>query len=432
MKIIFLSEFYAPDSAIGAIRINKLSKYLHEFGHDVTVLCSSKSAARIDENLLKELKGISIYRYDQKAGDNQYTLRNKNRTSKINRNIRKLLITVYMRFFYPFIYIKETIKSKNEIVDYYEKNLKDERYDLIFATFSPRATIEAGILISRKYNIPLISDFRDLMDNMTYHPIIRLWNRSFQQKAILKSECAYVVSEGQRNILISHNRRLSEKIDILNNGYDRKNENDKNEDMQKASKDELVLVYTGSIYDGRYNLRPLYETIKEIMDERGYLFRIVYAGRDSDLIADQMHEYGIEYILEDHRLVTKTESEQLQKSADLFLVASCNTKREQGILTGKFFEGIQSKKCILSLIKGNVPNSDLYLLNMKYNYGFCYEECQSDSKEKLKEYLINCCEQKKKNGCLPPTWSDDFSNDFSYYTISRKLELKMNEIVKNV
>ncbi len=430
MKILFLTEFFAPDSAIGAIRINKLSKYLFKFGHEVTVLCSAKCAGKIDASLLEELKGVSIHRYDQTTNNDGYAIKGKNRLSKVNKTLKNFIISGYMKTLYPLAYIRESLWTKRDILNYYEQHLKDIDFDVIFATYSPRATVDAGIEISCKYNIPLITDLRDLMGNSIYHPWIRLWDRTLQNKAIKESECVFTISNDQRRILLKKEEKFADKIFVLHNGYDIESADLNDDEISKTDENELVLVYTGSIYNGKRDLSPLYFAIKNITLEYRYSFRLIYAGRESELVLEQMRKYGIESILDDRGLVTKSESDKLQKEADIFLVVSWNTKKEQGILTGKFYEGIQNKKSILTLISGNLRDSELYRMNKEYHYGFCYEACRAESEDGLKHYLIECCQKKKEYGYLPLTWEENFSDDFTYSTIAKKLEKKMSEIIE--
>ena len=60
MKILIIAKAFAPDSVIGAVRINKFAEYLTNFGHDVSVICSSKISMAKDESLLNPLKEVNI------------------------------------------------------------------------------------------------------------------------------------------------------------------------------------------------------------------------------------------------------------------------------------------------------------------------------------------------------------------------------------
>lgn len=428
MKILFIAQAFAPDSAIGAVRISKLSKYLHSFGHEVTILCSSKCVGKRDENLLDELQGISIHRYDALCVGGEK--RSSRLVSRIRYYSKRILIKLYTNIVYPIKYVKETRNVKKEILDYYALHFKDERFDILFATFSPRATIEAGMDISARYGMPLLVDLRDLMNHSGYPLIIQLWNKPLQEKAIRTSRCTLVISNGQKKILERQYNTLSDKIEVLSNGFDAGHSSDSIKGHNESGNDNLVFVYTGTLYEGQRNLTPLYRVIKDIRESSCFNFRFIYAGTSSQLVHLQMSKYGIQDILDNRGKLTRSESEVVQNEADIFLVASWNTEKEQGIMTGKFYDGIRSGKPIVALVSGDVPESDLYLLNEEYHYGYCYESCKGDSFDGLKNYIIKLCEEKRKHGLLRFAQSEELRARFSYNNIAKELESKMIEIVR--
>ena len=137
---------------------------------------------------------------------------------------------------------------------------------------------------------------------------------------------------------------------------------------------------------------------------------------------------GLEDILEDKGVLSRTQTERVQMEADLFLVAAWNTKKEQGQMTGKFYEGIRTGKPILVLMGGDVPNSDLYKLYKRFNYGYCYEKCRDGSKKELYEYVLRMSREKYINGKINYCQSKELKNTFKYETLVRKLDKILLEI----
>lgn len=430
MKILFIAEFYAPDSVIGAVRISKLSKYLYRFGHDVTVLCSSKFLGKKDDKLLEELEGISIHRYDNIPYIEKTNISIKRKDKKSRKLIfasKKILKIGYMNLIYPLNYFKETKRNREKIINYYKDNLASNGYDIIIATFSPAFTIEAGIEISEKENIPLIVDLRDLMDGVSYPFFIRCRNERVQERAISGASCTYVISNGQKKILSAKYKALDCKIEILNNGLDEENlhlrchEEDDNTDQNSM----LIFAYTGIIYGGRRDLTPLFRVMAEIRKSRSYDFKLIYAGTESQLMGILMDKYGIRDMLDDRGSLSRSEADAVQNEADIFLVSSWNTKKEQGMMTGKFYDGVRTGKPIISLMDGDVPDSDLYQVNEEFHYGYCYEACRNQSYEGLRDYVIYCCEEKRNKGFVRASYSNKLIERFSYKNIARQLEKKI-------
>ena len=166
----------------------------------------------------------------------------------------------------------------------------------------------------------------------------------------------------------------------------------------------------------------LNELIKKNKIDKNRL-KIVHAGPHAELFKKVLNKYDLEDIFDDHGYVSREEALKLQLDSDLFLLLSWNTKAEQGVLTGKFYEGIRANKPILSSVFGDVPYSELYRLNEKYNYGFCYECCRhNDQFERLYDYLLDLYTQKQKNGFIDYKPSHSLALDFCYENITKKLE----------
>jgi hypothetical protein len=173
-------------------------------------------------------------------------------------------------------------------------------------------------------------------------------------------------------------------------------------------------------------MEPLLRAIKYLCD-RGDIelskVKLHYAGKGFDLVHKIAKSMGIEDILIDHGYVSRVEAAELQKASDLFLVLSWNLKKSQGILTGKFYEGIRAKKPILSIISGDLPNSELNILNEKYHYGFCYESCREKEQfSALCDYLAKAYDEKLKYGKVQHEVNPELEARFRYDALAEELE----------
>jgi hypothetical protein len=422
MKILIIAEFFAPDSVIGAVRITKFAKYLYSFGHDITVLCSARCIGKRDDALLNELGGIRICHYNNEVEGDDH--KKSNRAKPQFYFIKKIVRKLYKETIFSIQYYIKSNKDKNSIISYYMQNLFDENYDIAISTFSPLAAVEAGVEIAKKGRAKLIVDMRDLMDSVNFPYFIRNINKVIQKKIIKYADATLVVSDGQKNLLSQKYDKRGDTIFVINNGYDNINTL-----AEKISYErELVIAYTGILYGGKRDLSALFEVIREIRAKYKYCFKFVYAGTDAVELRRQMRICGLEDILEDKGVLSRTQAERVQMEADLFLVAAWNTKKEQGQMTGKFYEGIRTGKPILVLMGGDVPNSDLYKLYKRFNYGYCYEKCRDGSKKELYEYVLRMSREKYINGKINYCQSKELENTFKYETLVRKLEKILLEI----
>ena len=87
----------------------------------------------------------------------------------------------------------------------------------------------------------------------------------------------------------------------------------------------------------------------------------------------------------------------MQNSADILLLPTWNTQRDQGILTGKIYEYMLAEKPILCITTGEIPNGEATQTINELNLGIAVETCNYEAGiEKLKDYLLMQLENKKQ------------------------------------
>ena len=148
-----------------------------------------------------------------------------------------------------------------------------------------------------------------------------------------------------------------------------------------------------------------------------------YAGKDFNILKNQASNFGMEQILCDHGFVPRDQSLSMQLGADILLHASWNSIGYTGVLTGKFFEYMMMDKPILSIITGNVPNSEIKEMMVKANIGFCYEQAlKNTDNKKLKDFLLTLYQEFKKSSSLPFDPNREYIEKFSYQNIAKQFE----------
>ena len=209
--------------------------------------------------------------------------------------------------------------------------------------------------------------------------------KKIQDDAIKKADGVTMVSEGFRRELMEGLGDQTPNI-TLYNGYEPVAQQQQEEDAEQGV---FSFCYTGILYEFS-DFTPLLRALRRLASEdRIDLSRVKinYAGKDFGQLFEIAQKLDITDILVNHGYVSRAEAARLQQISDLFLVLSWNRHDSQGVMPGKFYEGIRAKRTILSLVSGNVPNSELYLINEKYRYGFCYEQSRDEAPDSLRE----CC-----------------------------------------
>ena len=62
-RLLIVSYHFAPQNAIGAVRMTKVAKYLTRMGYDVTVLCGACTEAVQDPTLARDLEELKDVRW---------------------------------------------------------------------------------------------------------------------------------------------------------------------------------------------------------------------------------------------------------------------------------------------------------------------------------------------------------------------------------
>lgn len=440
MRILIVTTFFPPDTAIAAVRPYMFAKYLCKMGHEITVLRSGEINSMADDSVFKQLNQVKVYSY---LGENSLAEKfergevakpviNKSRASFLPKRLHAIAGKIY-----HFVFSQREFKKRMSNIDAkfvrqraFLDNLKrnGETFDVVFATFGGLENVYAGEYAAKLFNCKYILDFRDLIAQTTFNKrkeYQMLLN--IQTKAILTADVCTCVSEHITKEL--QEQVPEQQIVTLYNGYEPIEEILKKNSISSKC---LSFCYTGQLYAGLRDASPLFYVLSKCcMDgkmEKDYL-KFYYAGIDFQKLLEQAKLYKMESILVNMGYLGRQEILELQCSSDVFTVLSWNTHHSHGILTGKFYEGIRCNKPILTIVSGDEANSELKLMNEKYHYGFCYE-AKNDSNDfnMLKEWLLELYLQKKLGMKIESNADEDFFVDFKYENLAHQL----NEIISDL
>lgn len=437
LKILLICRGFAPDNVIGAIRITKLARYFSDAGHDVTVIRSGLIKGKPSLKNMEGLEKVRIYSYegDEAPAENfergieDFYIKSNSEIQKKRTNgfLKKTLHLFYDLFVF---YYKDTKRVNNKIMDLYIKKVEIRGFDVVFSTFSPFGCILAGKQISRRENSKLIIDFRDLMTNTIFTPILRFVNNFTQRHFVNQADAVFCVSLGNTKVLKKKCRNSQDKIHTVFNGYDKSDIFDLGN--KKTKTNELTICYTGTLYGGLRDITPLFQAIANINTKIGTKIKFLYAGADGLAAKKQAKKCGVEHIITDMGMLTREDAAKVQAFSDIFLVVTWNTKVENGILTGKFYESLARKKPVIGIVAGDEANSELKQLIDQYKLGFCYEEtCRDSGLKGLENYLIKQCEYKKVNKIIFYNPDESVFDEFAYDGIAKKALKIIEDLVRS-
>jgi len=436
MKILIMTTCYPPDTAIAAVRPYMLAKYLKQSGHEVTVLRSGLIQQSADRTL-PQLEGVRVITY---LGENspaecferenlvfqtKPTPRNQSRLFFLPETLRKPLARAYHTILSPyesFMFLKQFKDGRFLPMQKAIDRLSGEHFDVAFSTVGDIENIYGGEYAVSVFGCKWILDFRDPIEGFTpsnfFHPLAK----KIQSRSVRKADlCTSVSDDLSRRLSLSAGGK---QVHTIYNGYDPLV--DTLQPSASPEKDVLSICYTGSIYASKQDFSPVLQALQCLKAQNKIALskvRLHYAGNDFSYLYDAAKKAGVEEVLIDHGYLSRAEAAKIQQTSDLYTVLSWNTSAEKGVLTGKFYEGIRAGKPILSIINGNVPHSELSLLNEKYHYGFCYEICRKKEQfQQLCDYLENAYREKMSIGTVSYTPDPALESDFRYDTLAKKLE----------
>lgn len=391
-----ISEFFAPNQNIGAVKFTKIVKFLAQTGEYKIYVFTRKNFKKADEILAEDLSeikylGCEVYVID--AGRSFY------KKSKLEKIYKKT--------------IKRILPQKNPAKVYVDRNSKEMRKfalggmklienlnlpapNYMISTYDDYGGHLLGQAIKKKYgdSVYWVTDFRDQVGIMFQDKKTRAWADEYSKTITEQSDCT-TISAGMANNMVLAENMVFRDIHI---GFDPA-------DGKKIKKidEALSFTYTGSYYGNR-TIRPLLKVICELADE-GRVdknnFSFGYCGVYGDDIKNELAEFGLAENFVDWGTVSHLQSMLIQNRSDILLSCIWNYYDYQGAIGGKTFEYLGLEKPIVAIVRGDMPNSDMKKLIVNGQCGVCYEEANHEEdivflKEKIYKYYV----EKMGNGCI--------------------------------
>lgn len=387
---------------MGAIRMTKISKYLHYDKYDLDVITSDNSSllfqkekCDIDPTLQKDVEGLSVFRvrhglfysFVSKIVRRHYASSDYDQKNikKIKKHNYKKKIIHYLAYFLSRWQDRDFAVKGKKIF----KKIASKEGNIIIASYGPVASFSLALKIKRKTDV-FIADFRDpIAQNSNYKLEYKL-NRKIEKKVIKKANYVVAVSKGYLNSLgLNENG----KNIVITNGYDY-------EDIQKKEtksiNDKCVFAYVGTLYSGRRDITPFLKALDELKRDNCIdinKIELLYAGPQGECFLDACRKFSMLDIAKNYGQVTRNEALNIQSSSNCIIVLTWNDYPNQGILPGKFYESMLFDKPLLVMVSGDYGDSEIkHLLGKKA--GFCYEAADLNSFDNLKSFVLDIYNRK--------------------------------------
>ena len=357
-KVLIITYYWPPSGGAGVQRWLKFAKYLSDFGWEPIIYTVENGEYPVlDYDLLDEVpKGITVLKtpiWEPYSIYKKFTGRKKE--DKINSGflsekknpklLDKLSIWIRGNLFIPDarkFWIKPSV---NFLTNY----LIDNPVDIVVSSGPPHSSHIIALKLKEKNKLPWLADFRDPWTNIDYYKELLLSKKSDLKHKKLEN---IVLTKADKVITIG--KSLSEElkalgannIDVIENGFD-PDDFQSNEYISFDKK--FSIAHIGSFTPSRNHI-IFWQAIKELIAENSNFskeLKIQLVGKVDYSVKMNIEKYGLEKHVNYIGYVPHGEVIEYQKKANLLLLMINNTPNAKGIITGKVFEYIASKRPIL-------------------------------------------------------------------------------------
>lgn len=430
-SVLLITDNFAPENNCAAIPNTKLAKYLVREGADVTLVTRTLAPEMsLDESLLpEEANSMRIIRVDYsklfsgtiQASRNKLTETGvKQKMKEETRRGRAFLVSLMKETYFEL----RSWDWYRSVMNVLRKTFDKEQFDCVYSTYPDaschliaRELVKMGI--AKKW----IADFRDPM----YYEYHDSFANAYKHRAQIKFEQAAdhitIVSEGALTKFLCEGI-AQEKITYIPNGYDPE-DLDVEASGDCADPGVLHIFYAGSMYWGKRDFSVIFRAMSELADE-GYLEKekilVEYAGREWHVMEAFAKQYGMESCCRNHGFITRHQVMDIMSRTDCTVVATHNTKTDQGVVTGKVFELLMVGKPIIAVVNGDLPDSELGQIVRRCEAGIVYEQAAHETDyPALKQWLKARYQEKMTSGKLKSTLNEAEREKYSYKNIAHQL-----------
>lgn len=356
-KVLIITYYWPPSGGAGVQRWLKFAKYLPEYGWQPVVLTvdpryasypqrdQSLEAEIGDQCLVYKTKSFELYNmYKLISGKKEVPFGGFANASKEGM-FQKLSKFLRGNFLLP-----DPRKGWNKYA--YKKALELIRQfniDTVVTTSPPHSTQLIGLKLKKALDIKWIADLRDPWTDIYYYSqfnhtsLARSVDLGYERQVVETADVIVTVSEDVKRIFAAKSSLpVRDKIHVIPNGFDQDDFT-----QQPAGREaKKVITYTGTISEA-YDIDHFLEALKGPDEQLKFTVLLRFVGNMPPSVIQKFRDTGLDIELTGY--VDHTKSIDYLLRSDMLLLVIPRVKNNQGILTGKFFEYLASRKPILAI-----------------------------------------------------------------------------------
>jgi hypothetical protein len=349
-RALVVAFHFPPDTAIGALRLQGLARYLPQFGWQPVFLTPELPGdpdSRFEvvqtpypgdaSAILKQRLRLQPDRgFQEQIGVPLWVRGSKNSVTKKFRSVARSALTYpdEQRHWYA-----TAVRAGLDL-------LGTKPFQALLSSSPPATTHRIACALQAESGLPWVADFRDLWtlgSTYEYPSVRKLFERRLELRT-LASAGALVSTSAPWAQQLGDLHKGRPTFPILN-GYDPGLSNN-----GATVTPKFTITHTGYLYRGQRDPEVLLEALSELIDE-GAIDRtdvsVRFYGPEEYWLRQEIEEYGLEDIAVQHGSVTFDVSIAKQHESQILLLLSWGQPGDRGWYTGKVFEYLAARRPIL-------------------------------------------------------------------------------------
>jgi len=423
-KVLFLAYLFPPILNSGTYRSIKFTKYLPKYNWKPTVVTVKDPPDRpLEYNLLNLISpDTNIVRmplFSKILADNIAKIFPKDHRKKISDALEWRIRSL---FFFPD-------QHASWLHSAFHRScllLKENHYDLIFATGYPWTSFWIAYKLYKKFKIPYVLDYRDpwtgspLWSGISQKNLKEFIKRKFspllERKLVLNAKAIIVTTSTFADVI---KRQFNHhNVFVITNGFDPDLYD--NISKSKLNLQPIKIVYTG-IWKKGYGPESLYQALsilKQKYPDIASKVKFICAG----FPPGPAKNHNIAEMVEEIGPISYDKAIKLISSADILFMPVASGRFAYECIPGKFFDYIGAKKPVIL-----VAPRDSLLWKMLSDKDFVFKFLPKQVNE-LAAFIKKISENRKMLARAP---EEQFRNLFNVSILTKKLAKIFDDCIKN-
>lgn len=396
-KVLVIAYYFPPMGLSGVQRTLKFVKYMKNYEWEPTVITTGNVGYFAHDNtLLKELEDTNI-RVIRTSAFDPNSLLSKYGTIKLpSEFIRKSFNRLSQTFFIPdnkISWSKKALKTASDL-------LSKENFDLIFVTIPPFSAFKMVSKLKKKFNIPLLVDYRDLWLESYFSfyptPLHKFIHKRMEYNSLKAADKITVTNRKiKEKLLYTYKFLTFDDIVIISHGFDSEDFKDVKDTSKQNNK--MVISYSGTFIEyntPKYFLKAFKKIVSEKPDvaSKIELHFVGYLRKENKKLIKKLK---LEEYVKDFGYVEHKEAVKKIISSDVLWIMVGKKKNIDAILPGKLFEYFGTRKPLIAC----VPRGAARTASIAYAASFITEP---DNIEEIKTTILDVYDLYSKNKLPAP------------------------------